>query len=153
MRRTWFRDLLAVGAVGVVSFALSTVWYSPLVFGDVWARASDASLETTPGWKFAFAPLREIISAAVVLFLVRRVRAADWKSTIAFALVLWLGFYVVQLSGAVIWDQMPWALGAVHAGDWLMKLLVMTSLLGAWHRREAVQQPSERRAAVVSMPT
>lgn len=140
-RNTKVRNSLAVAVVGVASFTLSLVWYSPWLFGSLWAGAGEQAI---PGWKFAFAPLREIVSAAVVLFLIRRVRALDWKEAIALALVLWVGFYVVQLSGAVIWDNMPWKLGAVHAGDWLMKMLVMASALSAWQRREERVKRDER---------
>ena len=37
-----------------------------------------------------------------------------------------------QLTGAVIWDNRPWQLSAVHAGDWLMKTLFMTVVLAWW---------------------
>jgi hypothetical protein len=129
--RNEVRDGIAVVLVGLGSFVLSAVWYSPWLFGSVWGE-TDAS---APAWSFAVAPLREILSAAVVLYLLRRTRTFGWKGAVALAFVLWLGFYVVQLSGAVIWDAMPWELGAVHAGDWLMKMLVMASALSAWERR------------------
>jgi len=29
----------------------------------------------------------------------------------------------------LIWDNMPWQLGAVHAGDWLMKMLFIAVTL------------------------
>jgi hypothetical protein len=86
-------------------------------------------------WTFVFAPLREITTAPVLAFLVGRVKPKNWRSALLLGLVLWLGFYVVQLTGAVIWDNEPWQLGAVHAGDWLMKMLFMSVTLSAWHRR------------------
>jgi hypothetical protein len=144
-RSTKVWDLLAIVVVGVGSFILSAVWYSPWLFGFVWE--SDAAAESTPAWSFALAPLREILSAAVVLFLIRRTRASDWRSALALGLVLWAGFYVVQLAGAVIWDTMPWELGAVHAGDWLMKMLVMATALGAWARRSMRARHEDRGGA------
>jgi hypothetical protein len=128
-------DLGAVAAIGLLAFSLSMVWYSPLLFGSVWEEGTDVAAAAPPAWTFAVAPLREILSAAVVLFLVRRTRVRDAKGALVLGLVLWLGFYVVQLAGAVIWDQMPWELGAVHAGDWLVKVLVIAVLAGAWERR------------------
>jgi hypothetical protein len=31
---------------------------------------------------------------------------------------------------------MPWQLGAVHAGDWLMKMSFMAIALSAWHKNK-----------------
>lgn len=88
-------------------------------------------------WKFLTAPLREIATAAVLAFVVARIRPRGWKDALLLGAVLWFGFYVVQLTGAVIWDNQPWRLMAVHAGDWLMKLLFMTVALVAWPWRPA----------------
>jgi len=129
---------LAVVITGLVAFSSSLVWYSPLLFGDIWTRFADASVATAPTWKLVVAPLREIVTAAVLAFVIIRVEPRDWKSALLLGFALWVGFYVVQLTGAVIWDNMPWPLGAVHAGDWLMKMLFMTVTLSAWHRRVGV---------------
>ena len=126
---------LAVIVTGLLAFGLSLLWYSPLLFGDIWARFRNASTAGAPMWKFFVAPLRELITAAVVAFLVVRVKPKDWKRSLLLAFVLWFGFYAVQMAGAVIWDNMPWQLGSVHAGDWLMKMLFITLALSEYHRR------------------
>ena len=52
--------------------------------------------------------------------------------------MLWLAFYVVQLWGAVIFDGMPVALGVVHAGDWLGKMLLIALVLSSWRTLQPV---------------
>jgi Protein of unknown function (DUF1761) len=47
---------------------------------------------------------------------------------------LWFGFVFMILVGAVAWDNVPWKLTAIHAGDWLVKLPLMAVILAAWHR-------------------
>jgi hypothetical protein len=126
---------MAVVVVGLVAFCLSLAWYSPWLFGDIWAQFREGSTAAPPMWKFLVAPLREIITAAVLAFLIVRVRPPNWKHALLLGVVLWVGFYVVQLAGATIWDNKPWQLSAVHAGVWLMKVLFMTIALSAWHRR------------------
>jgi hypothetical protein len=32
-----------------------------------------------------------------------------------------------------MYEKVPLALAAIHAGDWLIKLLVMAALIGLWH--------------------
>jgi hypothetical protein len=40
-------------------------------------------------------------------------------------LVLWVGFPLVLWTGAVIHEATPVRLAALHAGDWLLKLLLI----------------------------
>lgn len=126
-------DYRAVFVIGLVAFSLSLAWYSPWLFGDIWLKSQDATIASSPMWKFFTAPLREIVTGAVLSFLIVRLKPPHWRSAFGLGLVLWFGFYVVQLTGAVIWDNDPWQLSAVHAGDWLMKTLFMTVALSAWH--------------------
>jgi len=127
----------------LLAFSLSLAWYSPMMFGDIWMKYRDASIAAAPSWKFFLAPLREILTACVLAFLIARVRPGNLGSALVLGLVLWAGFYGVQLTGAVIWDNMPWQLGAVHAGDWLMKTVFMTIVL-AWWSGSARQSTSEQ---------
>ena len=50
-------------------------------------------------------------------------------------LLLWLAFQAVGMAGAILWDNMQWQLGAVHAGDWLMKMLFMGITLTLWKNK------------------
>jgi hypothetical protein len=45
---------------------------------------------------------------------------------------VWIGFQATLLLGAVIWENMPWRLYAIHAGDALVKMLLMAAILGVW---------------------
>jgi hypothetical protein len=38
------------------------------------------------------------------------------------------------LVGAVVWDNVPLKLTAIHAGDWLPKLPLMAVIVEVWHR-------------------
>lgn len=46
--------------------------------------------------------------------------------------VLWVGFPAVLLSGSVLHERVPPPLAAIHAGDWLLKLLALALILGLW---------------------
>jgi hypothetical protein len=43
---------------------------------------------------------------------------------------LWLGFPLVLLTGTMIWDLVPTVTALLHAGDWLLKLLVISVIVG-----------------------
>ena len=36
--------------------------------------------------------------------------------------------------GRVVWDNVPWKLAAIHAGDWLVKLPLMAVILAVWRK-------------------
>jgi hypothetical protein len=129
LRRLNYR---AIVVAAIAAFAFSLIWYSPFVFGSVWVDAKGADATAMPLWKFLVAPLRELVTAWLLAWLIGRLGIAHWKSAATLGFVLWLAFYVVQLSGAVIFDGMPVALGVVHAGDWLGKMLLIALVLSAW---------------------
>jgi len=123
-------------ATGVAAFFLSIFWYSPLLFGKIWEQYRNAPNPEIPQWTMAFAPLRELIASFVLAKLIVRLNLRDWKDTTKLMLLLWLAFHAVGMAGAVLWDNMQWQLGAVHAGDWLMKMLFMGIVLTFWLNRK-----------------
>jgi hypothetical protein len=129
--------LLAVVIAGIVAFAFSLIWYSPLLFGFVWVGTSGEAATAMPLWKFFVAPLREIISAYVLAVLISGMAITDRRRAVVLGVFLWFGYYVVQLAGAVIWDGMALSLGAVHAGDWLFKMVIMALVIVSWPARRA----------------
>lgn len=46
--------------------------------------------------------------------------------------MLWAGFPFVLLSGSVIWDRVPPVTAGLHAGDWLLRLVVTSVIVGLW---------------------
>ena len=135
LRRLNFRSIVVAA---MATFAFSLFWYSPFVFGGVWVDAKGADATAMAPWKFFVAPLRELITAWLLAWLIVRLGIAHWKGAASLGLVLWLAFYVVQLSGAVIFDGMPVALGVVHAGDWLGKMLLIALILSTWRTPQPV---------------
>ena len=49
----------------------------------------------------------------------------EWTGGLVLGLALWIGFPVVLWSGAMIHENTPWKLAAIHAGGWQLKLLVI----------------------------
>jgi hypothetical protein len=58
----------------------------------------------------------------------------EWKRALNLGVWLWIGFPVVLLSGSVMWQNVPWMLTAIHAGGWLVKILLIAVMLGVWRR-------------------
>ena len=47
-------------------------------------------------------------------------------------LTLWIAFPVVLLIGSVTHENVPWKLAAIHAGDWLAKLVILAIVVTVW---------------------
>ncbi len=86
-----------------------------------------------------FAPLRELIASYVLALLITRLQLLQWKNAGKLIVLLWLAFHAVGMAGAILWDNMAWQLGAVHAGDWLMKMVFMAVVLSIWHNKKSAQ--------------
>ena len=118
-------ELLAVLAATVAAFALGGAYYS--VLGDELPAAGQ------PGpWTLAVEVLRCLVLAAVVAGLASQGGIDEWTGGLLLGLVLWIGFPLVLWTGAVVHESTPVKLAAIHAGDWLAKLLVVGAIVSVW---------------------
>ena len=76
--------------------------------------------------------LRTVIVVAVVAGVASRTDVDGWTGAAVLGLALWVGFPVVLWAGAMIHEHTPWRLAAIHAGDWLMKLVVVSVIVTVW---------------------
>src|SRR5215470_12301975 len=127
---------LSVVVAAVAAFIMSSIWYT--VFGKARMellnqdQRATADMRKVPGWKKATELVRELLIAYVVARFVVLLGVADWKAELQLGFWLWFGFVFMILVGAVVWDNVPWKLTAIHAGDWLIKLPLMAVILGLW---------------------
>ena len=123
---------LAVLAAAVAAFVVSGVWYG--VLGGRLAAASPAATAADRGmaWTVPVELGRGLVVAAGLAVLVSWARLEGIGQPLVLALLLWLAFPVVLLVGSVVHEGVAGAAAAIHAGDWLVKLLVLATVLGAW---------------------
>lgn len=122
----------AIGIVvaAVCAFAASSLWYSPILFGRQFLALSGVGANAKPeGLKIAGELLRNLLLASVICWLLSKQEAIKLKAALVFAAMLWLGFPFTLISGSVLWQNVPPELGAIHCGDWLIKILLMTPSL------------------------
>ena len=123
----------------IAAIAVSSIWYSPLLFGELWrdldgANPAGPANTNIPAWKILIDLVREFVVIYVLARLVSGLRIVDWRAALNLGLWLWLGFPVQMLVGASLWDNKPWTLDLIHAGDWLLKMLLTTLILAKWPR-------------------
>ena len=125
-------DLPAVLVSAVVVFVAGFAYYA--VLGDQLAEVSDAAAagEQPPPWKLAAEFSRGLILAAVIAGLASAAEIDEWPGGLLLGLTLWIGFPLVLWTGAVIHENTPHKLAAIHAGDWLVKLPVVAVIVSVW---------------------
>lgn len=121
-------DLGVIGAGTVLWLVLGAVYYG--VLGDRVA-ASGASLTERPAWQVPLVELaRGLVVSVVLAALVAATDVTSAAGGLALGAGLWVGFPLVLWTGAMFHDGEPWSLAALHAGDWLVKLLVLGAVAG-----------------------
>jgi Protein of unknown function (DUF1761) len=118
-------ELLAVAAATVAIFVTGGAYYA--VLGDR-LEAADSEM---PPWKVAVEVGRCLVLAAVVAGVAATADADTVLGGLALGLALWAGFPLVLLTGAVVHEGTPVKPAAIHAGDWLLKLLLAGVIVSA----------------------
>lgn len=123
---------LAIVAAAAVVFVVSTVYYIVFAARMVELRQGNADVGGVQPWKIGVELVRSLVLATVVAGLARLLGITDLGGALQLGLALWIGFPVILLVGSVIWENVNPALAAIHAGDWLLKLLIVASIVTLW---------------------
>ncbi len=126
-------NVLAVLVSTIGAFVLSGVWYATL--SDQLAKLNKiyADESKMPAWEIGMELLRSFFVAIVVAILFSKLGTTGLGSSLLYGLALWLAFPVVLLVGSVIHEKVPTKLAAIHAVDWLIKLLLIISIITVWN--------------------
>jgi amino acid permease len=125
-------DPVVILVATVVCFALGAVYYAVLGTRLAELSGTAGSDVKAPPWALVVEVLRCLVLAAVVAGLAAHARVDGLTGGLVLGLILWIGFPVVLWIGAIVHENIRWRLAAIHAGDWLVKLLVVGAVVSAW---------------------
>jgi hypothetical protein len=126
--------VIGIAAATVVAFIASSVYYS--VVAPLERRAlGDGALDrgAVVPWKVALELVRTALVAGAVAWLAAWAGHQGLSSTLLLAVILWVAFPAVLLTGSVMWERVAPVTAAMHAGDWLLKLLIVAVAVGLLH--------------------
>jgi hypothetical protein len=128
----------AIIVSALAAFVLSFAWYStfaePMLRLHPGSPGTPAAMVRPAAWKMFVEVGRNLILASALARLVRGLGVSTWTAAAGLAVLLWVAFPVVLWTGGIMWENVPLELAAIHAGDWLAKLLVITVIVGVWRR-------------------
>ena len=122
----------------VAAFVSSWAWYSalaePMLRLHPLSQGTPAAMMRPSAWKMGAEVVRSLILASVLARLVRALGVSSGTGAAGLAVLLWIGFPFVLWTGAIMWENVPLELAAIHAGDWLLKLVLVTVIVAVWRK-------------------
>jgi hypothetical protein len=126
-------NFLAILVAALAAFAASSVWY--MAFGNKLAKVSPAFAAQKPAaWKMLVVVAQNLVLAYVLAYFMTLIEGVTWIHAIQTGVILWVGLSAMQWVGSMVWEKVPLKMAAIHAGDWLVKLVLICAILGAWRR-------------------
>jgi hypothetical protein len=127
-------NYLAVLVAAVAAFVASSVWYTIFANASMELRGIDPATAAdvgTPAWTMLFVVVQSLVVALMLAYFVGHLGIVDWKGAVRLGALVWIFPGMILLS-SVVHENVPLMLAAIHAGDWLVKLLLMSVILGMW---------------------
>jgi len=135
-------NYLAIVVAALLSSIFSFLYYALLNRQIIGAREAaakatqskkvDIRTTITPN-KIIIELTRMFILGLVLAYACGLLGITSLQQAVLLSFWLWIGFPVVLLTGLVTNERFPAKLAALHAGDWLIRLLIFTVFLSAWH--------------------
>ena len=132
-------NVSAVLVCAVLAFVIGGLWYSPLVFGNAYSTLRGLGPNSATDMAMPVGELvGEFVRWLVITFILARfmvlLGVADLTGALMFGAWMWAVVYSA-LAGSVLHEGYPWRLYAIHAGDGLAKIMLITTILGLWKAR------------------
>jgi hypothetical protein len=125
-------NYVAVVVAGVAAFVFAAAYYIALAGPRSRLSAAAAARSRPKPWLLGLELFKAVVVAFVVASVVALIGIKDVGGALTLAIALWVAFPVVLLTGSVTQENVPWRLAAIHAGDWLAKLIVISVVVAVW---------------------
>jgi hypothetical protein len=131
-------NIWGVLAASVVSMVVGGIWYSKGVFGKTWAalekidekKAKDGAMKALAGMLVLSLVMAYVLAHITYLSNFFYADNSFTTSGVMTALWVWVGFVLPTTASNSLFNQKPWKLSAIHAGNWLVTLVGMGLVIG-----------------------
>jgi hypothetical protein len=130
-------NYLTILVATIIGYIIGALWYSPLLFGNLWVKLmkfSKIDMEKSKKQGMAKQWITMFIATLILTYILSQfiVAGAGWLHGLRIGALVWLGFLATTQIGIVLWEKKPFALYAINTLHYLVVLVVMGSILGAW---------------------
>ena len=127
-------NYLAVLAAAASTFLIGGLWYSPVLFQRAWMAANGfTEADISPGSTGKIFGLAFVFALVMAFNLAMFLNAPDtttaWGATAGALAAIWVA---LGIGTVALFERRPAAYTAINGGYWLVALVVMGAILGAW---------------------
>jgi len=142
----------AILVATIVAFFLAAGWYTALTqpwlkgIGRTaeWFRATGVPPWVSPAGAFVFT----FVMAIAISYVIQVTGPQTMERGMKTGFLLWLGFICTALGTEYLYELRPFMF-VINAGFWLISMVIMGVILGAWKKKRTAQLSQERAKAVV----
>lgn len=135
----FFLNPLTFNIVGLLAgvaahMMIGMLWYSPLLFGNAWMRASKikaGEVNMHSGHLIGAALIGFTLSLCLA-YLNDAANLMTCRASIEHALLYWLAFVATSQFSQVIWQKKSFELYMIEAGYWAVNLAVISCIVTRW---------------------
>lgn len=132
-------NYIAVLVASIVLFLIRMLWYSPLLFGNLWMKSSgfskkdiDKTKKKGMGKTMLIVFITTVVMVYVLSYLLDILNYNDSISGAIIGFIVWLGFLATTGLGRVLWEGKTFSFFLINALHELVSLIVIGAILGAW---------------------
>ncbi len=141
------QNYLAIVVAAVACFAFEAAWYS--YFLQAWldgigrSRAWLMSQGVNPALQYGTALVSAALIATAISCVTQLTGAQTALRGMRVAALLWLGFVLTTWATEYVFEVRTYALFAINTGFWLIGMVVMGAIVGAWKKQGPREQGAE----------
>lgn len=127
-------NLWAILVITVIYFILGALWYSPLLFGKIWAKAMNYNideLEMKP-INFIGAAIAAFVATFFLALLLEIIGTYNIVTGILVALIIGIGFVLTIGIYDVLYENKNIKVYVIDAGYHIVALIIAGLILGFW---------------------
>lgn len=132
-------NIVGVLAAALVSMVVGGIWYSKSVFGKTWmklgkideAKAKNGAAKAMLGMAALALVMAYVLAHVTYLSSSFFTEYTYQGAAISSAFWMWVGFVLPVSASDSLFNQAPWKLTTIQAGNWLVTLLGMGLVIGA----------------------
>ena len=137
-------NYLAVLSAAIISMVLGGLWYSPLLFGNIWMKEMNINKKKVEEMKkkgivksgmlksYVLMFVGCLVTSCVLAHFVKYLQVNTFILALQLAIMVWLGFIVPMALSSVLWEGKSIKVYLINVGYTLVSLVIATLILGFW---------------------
>ena len=138
-------NYLAIVISTIINIILGGLWYSPLLFGSIWAKLmgfdlkkmmSDPTIQKSAQKGYIISSICHLIMNIVMAYFVQYTDVSgSWFDGLKLGFCCWLGFTLTTMLPNHIFSKtnFSWLLAAINIGYPMVGLCIAGAINAAWH--------------------